>query len=357
MTAAPTSERERRRDPRRIAITASLLVAVLMLVGKLTAYFITGSTAILSDALESVIHLFATAIAAFGLWYAAQPPDPNHPYGHGKIAYFASAVEGALIVLAAVGIVFIAVRDLVVGPELHQLGSGLLIIAVLASVNAVLGITLVRVGRKHNALVLVANGQHVLTDMWTSVGVIIGVGLVWLTDVLWLDPIVAIVVGLNILLTGGRLIQRSFHGLMERVEAADTEALVRVLSEALREGQVSGWHHLRHRRVNDRLWVEVHLLFPSAMSLTDAHRRATGIETRLRDLFPEDVVSITSHLEPESHEHEAAGHAHAHHHDDGRGPEGEDEFGSRPAISAHNGGTPGMVTGIVGGACATEECL
>lgn len=306
MPAAP--EPRPRRDPRRIAITASLLVAVLMLAGKLAAYGITGSTAILSDALESVIHLFATAIAAFGLWYAAQPPDPNHPYGHGKIAYFASALEGALILIAAVGIIVIAVRDFIIGPEVQQLGVGLLIIALLAAVNAALGVMLVRVGRKHNALVLVANGQHVLADMWTSVGVILGVGLVWWTDLLWLDPVVAILVGLNILLTGGRLIRRSFHGLMERVEASDTEALVAVLTQALREGEVTGWHHLRHRRVNDRLWVDVHLLFPSEMSLTEAHRRATRIETRLRDLFPVDVVSVTSHLEPASHDHGSAAH-------------------------------------------------
>jgi cation diffusion facilitator family transporter len=289
-------------------MAASLGVAVLMLVGKFAAYFITGSTAIFSDALESVIHLFATGIAAFGLWYASQPADPEHPYGHGKIAYFASAIEGVLILIAAVVIIVAAVRALVVGPELQQLGLGIIIIAILAGVNAVLGLTLVRVGRKHSALVLEANGQHVLTDVWTSAGVVVGVTLVWLTDILWLDPVVAILVGLNIVFTAGRLMRASFDGLMERAREADTSRIAEVLSGARVRGDVSGWHQLRHRRVNDQVWIEVHLLFPSDMTITEAHSRASTVEAAIRDLFPSVEVSITSHLEPESHEHPAVGH-------------------------------------------------
>ena len=136
----------------RLAMTASLVVAVVMLVGKLWAYQLTGSTAILSDALESVVHLAATAMAGFSLWYAAQPPDRAHPYGHGKIAYFSSGLEGALILLAAVGIVWTAIVDLIRGPEVQQIGLGLLITAVLALINLVLGLALVRVGKRTNAL-------------------------------------------------------------------------------------------------------------------------------------------------------------------------------------------------------------
>ncbi len=287
-------------------MAASLGVAVLMLVGKLTAYFITGSTAILSDALESVVHLFATGIAAVSLWYAAQPPDPNHPYGHGKIAYFSSAFEGLLIAVAAVGIVATAINALVTGPELEQLGVGLLITAVLAAVNAVLGVALIRVGKKHNALVLVSNGRHVLTDMWTSLGVLVGVGLVWVTVIEWLDPVVALVVGANIIWTALRLLVQSYEGLMEKVDAEETVGIVERLNVAQSEGRLSGWHQLRHRRVNDQVWVEVHLLFPPSLSLTDAHARATAIETEIDALFPKDDVLVTSHLEPDTHEHPAA---------------------------------------------------
>jgi len=287
---------------------ASLVVAVLMLGGKSAAYFITGSTAILSDALESGIHLFATGIAAFGLWYAAQPADSDHPYGHGKIAYFASALEGALILIAAVVIMVAAGRALVVGPELQQLGLGLIITAALAGVSGVLGTWLISVGRKHNALVLIANGQHVLTDMWTSLGVVVGVALVWLTDILWLDPLVAMLVGANILWTAARLMRRSYDGLMERADAEASQRIVDVLNEAVERGRVSGWHQLRHRHVNDQVWIEFHVLFEPTLSITEAHRRATEIETAIVALFDGFEVSVTSHLEPESHEHPTGGH-------------------------------------------------
>ncbi len=300
------------RDESTLAITASLGVAVLMLVGKLAAFFITGSTAILSDALESVIHLFATGIAAVSLWYAAQPPDPQHPYGHGKIAYFSSGFEGVLIAVAAVGILYAAVTALIAGPELEQLGLGLLITAALAAVNAVLGVALIRIGKRQNALVLVANGQHVLTDMWTSLGVLAGVGLVWATGVLWLDPVVALLVGANILWTSVRLVRGAYEGLMEKADVADTERIVECLDAARAAGRISGWHQLRHRRVNDQLWVELHLLFPPRLSLTEAHARASAVEAEVRALFPESSVLVTSHLEPETHEHAAEETEHRH---------------------------------------------
>ena len=302
--SAPSARPPAPTDQRKLAMAASLSVAVLMLVGKLTAYVITGSTAILSDALESVIHLFATGIAAASLWYAAQPPDPAHPYGHGKIAYFSSAFEGVLIALAAIAIIVVSVVALVTGPELQQLGVGLVVTAALAAVNAVLGISLIRVGRRHNAVVLVANGQHVLTDMWTSLGVLAGVGLVWWTGVLWLDPVVALLVGGNIIWTSFRLLLRSYEGLMEKADARDTARIVERLQEAEARGTVTGWHQLRHRRVNDQVWIEVHLLFPPALTITEAHARATNVEAAVRALFPKDDVLVTSHLEPETHEHE-----------------------------------------------------
>jgi cation diffusion facilitator family transporter len=287
----------------RLAMGASLLVAVLMLVGKLAAYRLTGSTAILSDALESVVHLVATVIAGFSLWYAAQPPDAAHPYGHGKIAYFSSGLEGLLILVAAIGILWTATLALVDGPEIQQLGTGLLITGGLALVNLVLGLSLIRVGTQTNALVLVSNGHHVLTDMWTSLGVLVGVGLVYLTGILWIDPVVAMLLGANILWTSGRLIGGAYTGLMERVDVRATEQVVEVLDEAVRDGLIVGHHHVRHRQVNDQVWLEQHLLLPDALSLAEAHARGSRVESRQRALFPESRVQITSHLEPASHEH------------------------------------------------------
>ncbi|MEM8601170.1 MAG: cation diffusion facilitator family transporter [Bacteroidota bacterium] len=291
------------RDPRSQAMAASLAVAVLMLVGKLGAYAATGSAAIFSDALESVVHLLATGIAAFSLWYAAQPPDAQHPYGHGKIAYFSSGFEGALILVAAVAIVVTGADALVTGPELERLGIGLAVTAALGLVNLMLGLWLVRTGRRHNAVVLVANGQHVLTDMWTSLGVLVGVGLVWLTGVTWIDPVVAILLGLNLGWTAVALLREAYQGLMESADPGETARLRSVLDRAETESHILGYHFLRYRRVNDRVYVEVHLLFPGDLPIEDAHAHATQVEEAIRAVFPKDHVEVTTHLEPEDHHH------------------------------------------------------
>jgi cation diffusion facilitator family transporter len=304
--AAPDTLSAEAARARKRAMGASLAVAVLMLAGKLGAFALTGSTAILSDALESVIHLAATGIAAVSLWYAAKPADEQHPYGHGKIAYFSSGFEGALILLAGAGIVAAGVEALLTGPELEQLGLGLLITAALGLVNLALGLYLIRTGRRTNAVVLVANGQHVLTDMWTSLGVVVGVGLVWATGAEWIDPAVAILLGLNITWTAFGLMRTAYGGLMERAAPEETARVLAVLDQARHGGRIEGFHHVRHRRVNDQVWIETHLLFPDALPLEEAHRRATAVEGALHALFPRDAVQVTTHLEPASHEHPAA---------------------------------------------------
>lgn len=297
-------------DPRRRAMRLSLAVSFLMLGGKLAAYFLTGSAAIFSDAAESVVHLLATAFVGFSLWYAFQPPDTGHPYGHGKIAYFSSGFEGLLIIIAAVAIVYTAVRDLVLGASLARLEVGLLILAGLTLVNLGLGTYLLRTGKRFNNLVLVSNGRHVLTDMWTSVGVLIGIGLVRLTGLLWLDPVVAIVVAFNIVWTGLHLVRTSISGLMERADDRYTSVMLQVLDQAREEGIVSHYHQLRHRRVHDQLWVEYHLLFPEDLSITEAHDRSHLVEDRVAAAFPKDEVFVTAHLEPDHHDHaHSEGHA------------------------------------------------
>jgi cation diffusion facilitator family transporter len=280
----------------------SLGVSVLMLIGKLAATVLTGSTAILSDAAESIIHLFATGFAGFSLWYAATPPDPDHPYGHGKIAYFASAVEGTLILIAALVIAGMAVQDLVAGPELRQLDTGLILLGGLTVVNLALGGYLVRTGRRTNSLVLVSNGQHVLTDMWTSLGVIVGVGLVWTTGVTWLDPAVGLLVAANILWTASRLLRRSVYGLMDEADPDATQALLDELTEAKADGTIAEYHQVRHRRSGDEVWIEYHLMFPGEMSIREAHARSHDVEDRIDGLFPDDEVHVTAHLEPRRHD-------------------------------------------------------
>jgi len=271
-------------------MTASLLVALLMLIGKMTAFYITGSAAIFSDAMESVIHLLATAFAVFSLWYSVRPADHSHPYGHGKIAYFSSGFEGGLIMVAALTIIYSAVLDLINGPELKQLNVGLLITFGLSVVNAILGVSLVRIGKRQNSIVLVSNGQHVLTD------------------ILWLDPVVAIFVALNILWTAGSLMRRSVQGLMETADPNDTVALRNLLDGHVQKGTIQGFHQLRHRRVNDQVWVEYHLLFPEDLTVHEAHDHSHTVEDPVHRLFGSDSVVVTAHLEPEKHSdaHEGA---------------------------------------------------
>lgn len=286
---------------------SGLLVAVLMLGGKLTAFFITGSTAILSDAAESVVHLVATSYAAFSMWYAQLPASKRHPYGHGKIAFFSAGFEGALILTAALFIVYEGVTALIVGPELRQLGVGILITAGLGIVNLILGLSLVWVGKRKNALILIANGKHTLTDMWTSLAVVGGVSVVWATiqmgrPLLWLDPAVAILAGVNIMITAGVLIYRSCRGLLDEADPANTRLILNALEEARVQGRILGFHHLRHRQTDNTMWVEVHMLVPGDTSTSDAHRRVTQIENTIVGLFPECHVHVTTHVEPDRHD-------------------------------------------------------
>ncbi len=291
-----------RRDPRKVAMATSLFVSLLMLAGKLGAYFLTGSAAIFSDAAESVIHVIATAFVGFSLWYAVQPPDRGHPYGHGKIAYFSSGFEGSLILAAALSILYLSGKALIEGPALRQLGAGLAITGALALVNLALGVFLIRTGRRHNSLVLVSNGQHVLSDMWTSLGVVVGVALVWLTGLAWLDPVVAIAVGLNLAWMALRLIRRAYAGLMEQVDGQDSRAILSALDRAAQQRLIAGYHQVRHRRVNDQVWIEYHLQFDGGMQLAEAHARSHAVEDALLTLFPNDQVVVTAHLEPDAHD-------------------------------------------------------
>lgn len=288
-------------DPRKTAITISLLAAVVMLVGKVSAYLLTHSSAIFSDAAESVVHGVATALAAFSFWYAAQPADRRHPYGHGRVAYFSAGFEGALVFAASLAVIASAIIGLVRGPELRHLGAGLAISAGLAAINLVLGLALIRVGRRHNTLILVANGQHVLSDMWTTAGAIIGVGLVMVTGIPWLDPVAALLVGTWIMYSGGALVRRSVAGLMDAVDPELIAKLQEGLQQCVREGLIADHHQLRCRRVNDELWVDVHVLVPGELPMVTAHGRVTQLEEAVRELFPGETVHITSHLEPSDH--------------------------------------------------------
>ena len=275
----------------------SLLFGVLMLVGKMAAYFLTGSSAILADAAESVVHVVAVTFAAFSLRLSSKPAAPSFPYGYERIAFFSAGFEGAMIVLAAFAILVTAIHNWMGGLHLERLGAGTLLVLAAAVLNGGLGWYLVRTGRRAQSLILEANGKHVLTDSWTSFGVIAGLLLVMLTGWKPFDPLIAVVVALNILWSGGHLIWRSARGLLDYSDPRAGREIRERLDEICADLNLK-YHGLRFRTTGYRQLIEIHLLFPARTDLGEAHRLATLVEERLPAALTTPAEIIT-HLESE----------------------------------------------------------
>jgi cation diffusion facilitator family transporter len=293
---------------KRRAMRWSLSIGLLMFVGKGLAYIWTGSASILSDAAESVVHVIAVAFAAYSLWLSEQPPDHKHLYGHEKISFFSAGFEGALIMAAACFIIYEAIVKWMTGLVIERIELGTLVIASATLINGILGWYLIRTGSRERSLVLVANGKHVLTDSLTSLGVIVGLGLVWLTGWREFDPIMAIAIAIHILWSGISLVRESFRGLMDEGDPAIDAVLRRVLDEWVASSG-GRYHDLRHRSGGNVIWVEVHLLFPGELTLEAAHEAATSLEHEIERNLKGHPVVVTTHLEPmEQHEqHHASG--------------------------------------------------
>lgn len=290
----PTGETSIARQ--QFAIQLSLAVGLMMLAGKWYAYLITGSAAILSDAAESVVHVFAVGFAAFSLWLSVKPPDQSHPYGHDRVSFFSAGMEGMMIVLAAVYIIYEAIHKWITGLELRNLDTGILYVAGATLINAALGGYLVWQGKRHRSIILVANGKHVLTDSWTSFGVIVGLLMTLWTGWLPFDPILAILVAMNILWSGSKLMRQSVGGLMDEADPALERRLREVLDHETNERGMN-YHELRYRHSGSSIWIEVHFLFPNETLIEDAHWKATEIEAAVKSALP-GPVTITTHLEP-----------------------------------------------------------
>ena len=287
----------------------SLAAGVVMLLLKGSAYYITGSSAILSDAAESVVHLIAVGFAAYSLRLSQKPADEDHLYGHAKIGFFSAGFEGAMIVIAALYIIYTAISKWLGGLELNHLGLGTALTAFAALLNGALGWYLIRTGRRRHSIIIEANGHHVLTDCWTSLGVIIGLTLALLTGWLAWDPIFALLAAANILVSGVRLMRTSFRGLMDTADPETHRQLLGILDRESARHTIRH-HRLRHRNVGDAHWVEVHLLFPRDMRIQDAHRIATKVEQAIEDSL-QPRAYVTSHLECiEDHDEAHARHPH-----------------------------------------------
>ncbi|MCE9534021.1 MAG: cation diffusion facilitator family transporter, partial [Planctomycetes bacterium] len=256
---------------------------------------LTGSVGLLSDALESLINLLAAVTAYFSLWYSSRPIDASHTYGHEKIEYFSSGLEGMLIIVAGLGIIVTAVQRLIYPQPLESLGLGGAIAIAASLVNFIVARLLIRGGRAHQSIILEADGQHLMSDVLTSVAVVGGLGIVWLTGWTVLDPIIAILVALNIGLTGYQLIRRSFNGLMDHsIPEEEQEKLRSAVRKQLEAGMM--FHALRTRQAGARRFADFHMLVPGALSVRTAHDLAERIEASLRELFPN--LEVTIHIEP-----------------------------------------------------------
>lgn len=281
---------------RTVLVALAILVGILLMALKFYAYRLTRSSAILSDALESIINVVASSFALVSILVASRPPDDCHPYGHGKIEFFSAGFEGALIIMAAFGVFKSSIPRLMDPAPLPHLNIGLLLLTGASVINLILGLGMIRSGKHSGSLTLVADGRHLLTDVYTSAGVVLGLVLVKVTGWLWLDGLIACLVGLNILVTGFSLLRQSFHGLMD---AADRRVLIQ-LSDLLTRNRRANWldiHQLRAWKSGDYTHIDMHLVLPRDCSLEQAHREAKIVEAIVVEYFA-GRASALIHMDP-----------------------------------------------------------
>ena len=279
---------------RRYAVL-SIVAAVLTIGLKLGAYLLTGSVGLFSDAAESVVNLVAAVAALWALLYAARPPDEDHAFGHDKAEYFSSGLESALILLAA-GWIGVTAWDRFTDPQpLQNVGIGLSITLVATAINGGVALIILRAGRRLRSITLRADAQHLLTDVWTSLGVVLGIATVQLTGWLVLDPLIGLVVAANILWTGVRLLRDTAQGLLDRVlPPVDQESIVKVLSRYENEG--IRFHALRTRASGPRRFISMHVLVPGGWTVQRGHDLSEKIERDLAAVLPQSTFFI--HIEP-----------------------------------------------------------
>jgi cation diffusion facilitator family transporter len=276
-------------------ILLSIGAAVVTMALKLVASYLTGSVGLFSDAAEGVLNLVAAGTAFFSLWYASRPVDPSHTYGHEKIEYFSSGLEGMLVLAAAGGIAWYAVVHLLNPHAVEALDLGVTLNLAATVINLVVAQLLLRVARKHESIVLEAEGRHLMSDVWISLAVVVGLGLVWLTGRLWLDALVGLLAAVRIAWTGLDLLRVSFDGLMDHALPEAEQSAVRAAIEAnLQPGM--DYHALRTRKAGSRRFVDFHLLVPGVCSVRRAHEWTKQIEEAIQAALP--GMEITVHIEP-----------------------------------------------------------
>ena len=272
----------------------SIAVAILTISLKTIAYLITNSVGLLSDALESIVNLIGALMALGMLTIAARPADENHTYGHSKAEYFSSGVEGTLILVAAISIAYAAIQRLITPKPLEQVGIGLIVSVVASLANLAVALILRRAGKQYNSISLTSNSHHLMTDVWTSGGVLIGVGAVVITGWQVLDPLIAILVALNIVWTGVGIIRKSISGLMDSTLSKEYLDVIQSVLDRQKETEVK-FHALRTRQSGSLKIISMHVLVPGIWTVERGHQFVTQIENELSNAIADSV--IFTHLE------------------------------------------------------------
>ncbi len=273
----------------------SIAAALVTIVLKSAAYALTGSVGLLSDALESTVNLAAAIVALLALRIVVRPANDEFTFGYSKVEYFASGFEGGMILLAAVGIIITAIPRLINPVPLEQIGLGLAISVAASLINLGVSLVLMRAGKRYNSITLEADARHLMTDVWTTGGVLVGITLVWLTGFERLDPVIALLVAANILFTGYRLLVRSGQGLLDVALPPEEMASVKSILDSY-QSQGVRYHALRSRQAAARKFMVVHLLVPGEWSVRQAHRLAEQVEIEVCETVPNS--NIVTHLEP-----------------------------------------------------------
>ena len=278
------------------AIRLTVFIGIFLMAMKFSAYFLTGSVAILTDALESIINVTAGLFAWFSIYLSSKPKDKEHPYGHGKIEFISAGFEGGLIMMAACYILYKAFRTFIEPGEIESLDVGIYLTAGAGLINFFLGTHLIKTGRKQHSPTLIADGKHLLTDTYSSLGLVIGLILVYFTNIIWLDALISVVLGFGILYTGYQLIRSSIAGLMDEADIEMLKNVANVLEENRKENWID-MHNLRIVKYGAHVHIDSHLTLPWYYSLEESHAEVTAVESLISEKFHREV-ELFIHADP-----------------------------------------------------------
>ncbi len=284
-------------SPPKKALRISLIVSAISLSIKTTAFFLTSSTAALSDAAESIVHILSVAFVYYGFIVSMKPADEKHLYGHERVEFLSVGIEGLVIIGAGILIIYESIQHLLYGHLLQNIWWGVFLLGTAGIINLTLGTYLVRVGRSENNMIVISNGKHTLTDVWTTFGAVATLLIINFTGWVLLDALVGLGIGLYIIFEAYKLLRYAVDGIMDRRDP-EVDNIIRGHLQKSLPGTMTGWHNLRHRRAGHTTWIELHALFKKGIDLKTAHSDATKLERDLIDALEGDVI-VTIHLEPE----------------------------------------------------------